>query len=389
MAVQRPILHVDMDSFYVSVERLRDPSLIGKPVIVGGDPTGRGVVSSASYEARRFGVRSAMPAARAARLCPSAVFVHGNFDRYREYAEKILEIFQRFTPLVEMASQDEGYLDMTGTERLWGPPLSAAHRVREEILRGTGLPCSVGAARSKMVAKIASTLCKPKGLLWVPTGNESEFLAPLPVGQIPGVGKRTEERLRTLGVRHVHDLQRLGRVELVRLFGRNGEVLHDAAHGIGTSVVEPQSDRKSLGAEETFDTDITDVERLRGILFSLAEKVARRLRAEEISASTIAIKYRYDDFETHTAAKTLAIPVCDDLAIAAVAFALLQERRDPARAMRLVGVSSSNFVGAEGQTDLLTESSSNQKTSRLMSAIDALASRHGDKVVRRARSVLE
>jgi DNA polymerase IV len=383
----RHILHVDMDSFYVSVERLRDPSLISKPVIVGGPPTGRGVVSSASYEARKYGVRSAMPCATAAKLCPSAIFVSGSFARYSEYARQILEVFSHFTPVVQMASQDEGYLDMGGTERLWGPPLAAAHRIREEILRATGLPCSVGAATSKMVAKIASGLCKPKGVLWVPAGSESDFLAPLPVGTIPGVGKKTEERLTHLGIRYVRDLQRLGRVELVRLFGRNGEVLHDAAHGIGFSQVETDTDRKSLGAEETFDRDISDPERLAAILLALSEKVARRLRTEGLAATTVSIKYRYEDFETHTAARSLAMPVSDDLAIASIARELLIQKRDSARALRLVGVSTSNFRDAGGQGDLLSEMPDNTRTDRLMKAMDALASRHGDAVVRRGGTV--
>jgi DNA polymerase-4 len=382
LTASRHILHVDMDSFYVSVERLRDPSLIGKPVIVGGPPNSRGVVSSASYEARKFGVRSAMPSATAAKLCPSAIFVSGGFGRYSEYARKILKVFHQFTPVVQMASQDEGYLDMSGTERLWGPPLAAAHRVRQEILNMTGLPCSVGAASNKMVAKIASGLCKPKGLLWVPMGNEGEFLAPLPVGQIPGVGRKTEERLTTLGIRYVRDLQRLGRAELVRLFGRNGEVLHDAAHGIGYSQVETESDRKSLGAEETFDRDISDREKLEAIVLALSGKVARRLRAEGLSAMTISIKYRYEDFETHTAARSLAAPVCDDLAIAGIARELLEEKRDPARPLRLVGVTASNFAESQ-QGDLLAELPDNARTTRLMQAMDALASRHGDAVVRR------
>lgn len=382
----RSILHVDMDSFFVSVERLLDPSLVGKPVVVGGDPTGRGVVSSASYEARRFGVHSAMPMARALRLCPHAVVVRGSHGRYGEYSDRVREIFERFSPLVEMASLDEAYIDLTGTERLWGPAWKAAESLRGTVIRETGLPCSMGLGTNKLIAKVASALCKPLGFLRVPPGSESGFLAPLPLRDLPGIGPKTGERLASFGLKRIGDVQALGAAQLEGLFGDAGTGLWERAMGRHDGEVETGREAKSMGREHTFTEDVGDAAALHSMISHLSELVAASLREDKLQARTITLKFRYADFETHTASKTVSDPLDDEGAIAEVARALLQKGWNSRMPLRLIGVTASNLVARGWQLDLF-DGDRIEKQIRIHGAVDAIRERHGFQSIERARSL--
>ena len=305
----RTIFHVDMDAFFVSVEELYDPALKGKPVVVGGQRDERGVVSAASYAARKFGVHSAMPLRTAAKLCPQAIFVNGHPERYREYSGRVHEVLGRFSPLVEMASVDEAYLDMTGTDRLHGPPLRSAHRLHAEMKSATQLNCSIGIGVSRLIAKVSSAKAKPNGVLWVLPGQETKFLAPLDVGDIPGVGKVMEEKLHGMGIQRVGDLAKLEENDLEKRFGKWGLALagksrgEDAGGWFDTEVGE-HTDPKSISHEHTFDEDTGDLERLQSTLMRLSEMVGRRLREGGYFARTIQLKLRYKDFTTLTRAQS-------------------------------------------------------------------------------------
>ncbi len=382
----RSIIHVDMDSFFVSVERLLDPSLIGRPVLVGGDPTGRGVVASASYEARKFGCRSAMPMAQALRLCPDAVVVRGAHGRYLEFSHHVQEVFERFSPLVEMAGLDEAYIDLTGTERLWGPDWKAAENLRAAVLRETRLPCSVGLATNKLVAKVCSSLCKPAGYLRVFPGEEATFLAPLPIRKLPGVGPKTAERLASFGLERIGDIVSLGVETLEGVFGSAGRELWERALGRHEGVVEPEHEAKSIGREHTFEEDVDDPERLLGMLSHLSELVANSLREDEVQARTITLKFRYADFQTHTASRTIPEPTDDEGVILSAARDLLRKHWTRRVRLRLIGVTSSNLVRSGHQLDLFDRERIEQRI-RLHEAVDAIRDRHGFLSIERARSL--
>ena len=301
----KTFFHVDMDAFFVSVEELFDPSLRGKPVVVGGKADQRGVVSAASYAARKFGLHSAMPLRTAYRLCPQAIFVDGHPERYREYSRKVYKVLQSFSPQIEMASVDEAYMDLTGTEKLHGPPLEAAHRLHDAIKRETGLNCSIGIAASRMVAKVASDQAKPNGILWVLPCQEARFLAPLEVRKIPGVGKVTEKSLQSRGIRTVGDLAALDETFLREHFGEWGLALAGKSHGLDAGAwfagdVGESSDPKSISHEVTFNEDTDDVDLLESTLARLSEMVGRRLREHSLHARTVQLKLRYSDFTTIT-----------------------------------------------------------------------------------------
>src|SRR5205085_3804316 len=292
-----------MDAFFVSVEELFDPSLKGKAVVVGGRPNERGVVSAASYEARKFGVHSAMPLRTAYKLCPQAIFVDGHPERYRECSHQVYEVLRSFSPLVEMASIDEAYLDMTGTERLHGPPLRAAHLLHERMKAETRLNCSVGIAASRLVAKITSDQAKPNGVLWVLPGQEAAFLAPLDVRRVPGVGKVTEKNLHAFGIRKVGDLARLDEAFLEQHFGKWGLALAGKSRGLDAggwydTEIGEDTGPKSISHEHTFDEDTAELARLESTLARLCEMVGRRLRENKLHARTIQLKLRYSDFST-------------------------------------------------------------------------------------------
>lgn len=377
--------HVDMDAFFVSVEELFDPMLIGKPVVVGGQANQRGVVSAASYAARKFGVHSAMPLRTAARLCPQAIFVDGHPTRYREYSRKVYEILKTFSPQVDMASVDEAYMDLTGTERLHGPPLSAAHRLHQAVKRQTNLNCSIGIATARMVAKVASDQAKPNGVLWVVPGEEARFLAPLDVRKIPGVGKVTEKNLAAWGVRKVGDLATLEEDFLRQHLGQWGLALAGKSRGLDAGgwfdhEVGEDNAPKSISHEFTFNEDTADAEALEATLARLSEMVARRLREHEVHARTIQLKLRYSDFSTITRAHSLDHGTQLDTEIFREARALFRANRKPNSTIRLLGVHAGNLERAEGQLNMLEEASTN-RWRKAMSAVDRLRDKFGEESV--------
>ena len=352
------ILHVDMDSFYASVEMLEDPSLRGKPVIVGGEGA-RGVVASCSYEARAFGVRSAMPSVRARRLCPQAVFVHGRYDRYADYSRQFHEIFRSFTPLVEGISLDEAFLDVGGAQRLFGTGAEIAHRIRERVADELGLPCAVGVATTKFVAKLASKAAKPTpsragpvpgpGVLVVEPGKELEFLHPLPVGALWGVGPATQKRLARFGIVTVADLAALPIETLQGALGKaSGRHLHDLAWGRDERAVVPVSKPKSIGHEETYARDLHDHEALGREAVRLADGVTTRLRKAALQGRTVSIKVRFHDFHTITRSSTL--PAATDVAVVIAGAARdLLSHIDPGPGVRLFGITMSNLEDARAR----------------------------------------
>jgi len=375
------IFHLDMDAFFVSVEELFDPSLKGQAVVVGGKAHERGVVSAASYAARKFGVHSAMPLRTAYKLCPQAVFVEGHPDRYRDYSQRVRTILHNFTPLVEMASIDEAYLDMTGTERLLGPPLQSADALHQAIQKATALNCSIGIATSRLVAKVSSDQAKPNGILWIYPGMEARFLAPLPVRKIPGVGKVTEKNLHAIGICKVGDLAALEEAELGRRFGKWGLALagkargHDAGGWFDEAIGE-SADAKSISHEHTFSADTADLEVIESTLTRLSEMVARRLREQGVHVRTVQIKLRNRAFETITRARTLDRPTQLDIEISRTARELFRENWQAGTQVRLLGVQLSHFTREEGQLGLL-DNAQDERWRQAMAAADHMRDRFG------------
>lgn len=371
-----------MDAFFVSVEELYDPSLRGKPVVVGGSFEQRGVVSAASYAARKFGVHSAMPLRTAHQLCPQAIFVEGHPDRYRKYSNLVREVLGRFTPQVEMASIDEAYLDMTGTERLHGPPLLAAHKLHNAIREATGLNNSIGAGTSRLLAKVCSDQAKPHGIVWIPPGAEAAFLAPLAVRKIPGVGKVTEQKLHRLGIRQVGDLAALDAKFLAEHLGEWGLALAGKSKGLDAGgwfqgEIGAEQNPKSISHEHTFSVDTADSEALEAALAHLSEKVGRRLREHGLWARTIQLKLRYSDFSTFTRALTLGHATQIDTEIYQTARELLRKNRRAGAAIRLLGVQTSGLSPEAGQLDLL-EGAQQERMGRALSAMDKLRDKYGE-----------
>lgn len=384
----KTVFHVDMDAFFVSVEELYDPSLKGKPVIVGGRKGERGVVSAASYEARKYGVHSAMPLKTAGQLCPNGIYLEGHPERYREYSHRVHGVLLEFSPTVEMASVDEAYMDLTGTERLHGPPLQAAHKLHVRMKEATGLNCSVGIATSRLVAKVASDQAKPNGVLWVQTGLEAAFLAPLEVRKIPGVGKVTEERLRELSIRRVGDLARLEPAFLEKRFGQWGLALAGKSRGFDAGgyfdgEIGSGDDPKSISHEHTFHEDTADKAMLEATLARLAEKVARRLREHGFHARTIHLKLRDSGFHTITRARTLPSPTQLDQDLIAESRRLFRANWREGHKVRLLGMGVTGFDEAEGQLDLL-HADQREKARRALLAVDRLRDRFGEKSVKLA-----
>ena len=384
-ALPRTIFHVDMDAFFVSVEELFDPSLKGKAVVVGGQRHERGVVSAASYEARKFGVHSAMPLRTAAKHCPHAIFVDGHPERYRECSEKVFQVLSSFTPQVEMASIDEAYLDMTGTERLHGPPLKAANHLHQRMKTETGLNCSVGIGSSRLIAKVSSAQAKPNGLLWILRGEEAKFLAPLDVREIPGVGKVMETHLHALGIRKVGDLARLQEDELLERFGKWGMALAGKARGEDAggwfdTEVGADVDAKSISHEHTYNEDTADPAQLESTLLRLSEMVGRRLREAGFHARTVQLKLRYKDFTTITRAHTLPNSTQLDTEIFAQVRNLFRTNWKKGLAVRLLGVQASSFTPQTEQIDLL-EGNRQQRWKDALAAADKLRDKFGESTV--------
>ena len=370
------ILHVDMDCFFVSVELLEHPELRGKPVVVGGRPDQRGVVSSASYEARKYGIHSAMPLRTAGRLCPHATFIDGHHEKYSEWSDRVASILAKFSPIVEMTSIDEAYLDLGGTERLHGPPLAAADKVLRSITQSTALPCSGGLATTRLVAKVASDQAKPRGLVWVAPGMEARFLAPLPIRKIPGIGEVTERALRALGIENVEELAAHRQEQLEKIFGQWGTALYRKARGGDSYEFLIDAEPKSISHNHTFAEDTNEVATMESLLSHLSQKASKRLREAGLSSRTLTLTIRYAGFQTYTRSRSVEEPVRLDADIFAIFLELFREHRDPERKVRLLGVALSGlFHGAE-QLDLL-EADRREKLERLTKAADQLRDKFG------------
>ena len=379
--VSTPILHVDMDAFYASVEMREDPELAGRPVLVGG-AGGRGVVASASYEARAFGVTSAMPMARALRLCPDAVVVSPKFNLYGEASQQIREIFLSYTPLVEPLSLDEAFLDVAGSVRLFGPPESIAEQIRQRIRDELRLPSSVGIAPNKFLAKLCSGKAKPDGILHLRAEQVDAFLRPLGVRDLWGVGEQTAARLERFGVRTVGDIVELPETTLARIVGPSAAShLSTLALGRDPRPVIVHEPAKGMSAEETFERDVDDPDVLRRELLRLAEKVARRLRRGSVAARTVVLKLRYANFQTITRSRTLPLPTDDATNLHQVATEMLDALRLERVRVRLIGLGTSNLVPADAsrQLGLLDD----DRWGVLERAADRARTRFGDEAVTR------
>jgi nucleotidyltransferase/DNA polymerase involved in DNA repair len=377
----RAILHVDMDAFYASVEQRDNPDLRGKPVIVGAGPRERGVVSAASYEARKFGVHSAMPSRTACKLCPQGIFVRPDMKKYAQVSKQIMTILGTFTPFVQPVSVDEAFMDVTGSTKKFGDPLTIAKRIKAEIHAQTGLTASVGVAPNKFLAKLASDLNKPDGLTVITEANKVEMLAPLPVSKIWGVGKVTEMRLQELGIRTIGDLQRFPLDELRHRFGNTAEHLRALAMGEDDREVVTDEETKSISSEQTFDVDTADLDQIKKCLLEQCEEVGLRLRGEKVAARTVLLKLRYADFTTLTRRRTLPQPTQDEMMLYEVAGQLLVAEGIEGKRIRLIGVGASNLVPPGLQGDLFDLDP--EKRARVNKVVDDLRARLGPKAVRR------
>jgi DNA polymerase-4 len=370
------ILHVDMDAFFVSVELLARPELRGKAVIVGGPRDQRGVVTSASYEARKFGVHSAMALRTAAKLCPHAVFLSSSHGLYGKYSDQIATILGKYSPIVEMASIDEAYIDLTGTEKLHGPPLAAAHKLLTEITASTNLPCSGGLAATRLVAKIASEQAKPRGLVWVPSGSERSFLAPLVVRRIPGIGKVTDAGLKSLGIETIAQLQAISAERLEQSFGAWGQALYRKARGIDAYEFFVDAEPKSISHNRTFGEDTRDREQLEATLSYLCQKAVKRMRDANLHARTVTLTVRFASFTTITRSETLAEPSDLDSIFLQAIRKMFARAWDGKADLRLVGVALTSFSGGPQQFDLL-DPNRREKLERLAQATDRLRDKFG------------
>ena len=381
----RTIIHVDMDAFYASIEQRDDPSLAGKPVIVGGVTGQRGVVSAASYEARRYGVRSAMPVSRARRLCPEGIYLPGDMAKYRAVSDRLRAIFSSYTPLVEPLSLDEAFLDATAVIKLCGGGEKIGREIKERVRAELDLTASVGVAPNKFLAKMASDHDKPNGFVVIKPGDEAEFLFALPVSSIHGVGKVTGRRMAERGIDTIGQLAEISREELRRLFGKQGDRLHELSRGIDESEVVAEAEAKSISHETTFDEDVADEKTLRKTLNSLSDRVGVRLRQEELVAGVVGVKVRLADFTTITRERTLPEPVDADNSIFLMAWRLFQDVPRGGQKVRLLGVTASGLNRPSGQMSLFPgEREKNQKTMR---AIDDIRKKFGDAAIGRASRV--
>lgn len=376
--MDRSIAHMDLDTFFVSVERLVNSQLIGKPVLIGG-ASDRGVVASCSYEARQFGIHSAMPMKLARQLCPEAVLVRGDHEQYSKYSHLVTDIIADTVPLYEKTSIDEFYLDLTGTDRFFGT-YKLASELRQKITRESGLPISFGLSENKTVSKIATGEAKPAGQLHIGFGAEKPFLAPLSVKKIPGIGNKSYQTLRQLGVDKIKTLQEMPPELLQRVFGKNGRAMWKKSHGKDDSPVVPYSEQKSLSSEQTFESDTIDINNLKNILVGITEQLAHKLRAKQKLTACVTVKLRYANFETFTKQVRLPYTSADHIIIPAVKelFEKLYERR---MLVRLVGVRFSHLVHGNYQIHLFEDTEERMK---LYQAMDLLNARYGSGSVKRA-----
>ena len=378
------ILHVDMDAFYASVEQRDRPELAGRPVIVGGSPHRRGVVSAASYEAREFGVHSAMPSAAARRKCPQAVFLPPRIGYYVQVSREIREVFLQYTPLVEPLSLDEAFLDVSGSVGLFGSPVEIGRRIKEEIYRKTRLVASVGVAPNKFLAKVASDLDKPDGFVIVPVDGIQEFLDPLPVARLWGVGQVSNRALERLSIRTIGQLRRLSEEVLGDCFGTFGEHLWRLAHGIDDRPVVPDREAKSISNETTFEIDVVDRSVQRAWLMALTEQVARRVREHGLRARTVHLKVRFADFRTITRSHTFAEPTDLTDQFWDSAARMLDTHVATGQPVRLLGMGVSGFDASGCTQQGLFDEEERRRQSRLDGVTDEITSRYGHKSIGRA-----
>ncbi|MGE5255217.1 MAG: DNA polymerase IV [Hyphomicrobiales bacterium] len=379
------ILHIDMDAFYASVEQLDNPWLRGRCVIVGGT-SGRGVVSAASYEARKFGVRSAMPVYRARQLCPQGVFIHPRMDRYQEVSGRVMEILREFSPLVEPVSIDEAFLDLTGTEQLFGSPAELSRTIKNRIREAVHLTCSVGAAPNRFLAKVASDFQKPDGLTVIQPDQVAAFIDRLPIDKVPGVGPRTQPRLEQLGVRFLGDIRRFPEPTLESIFGAYGRRLLELSRGIDPTPVTPDSKAKSVSSECTLEADTADPAALTRCLLEQADEVAAGLRKEGVKARTVVLKIRHADFKRFTRRTTFDPPTQSSKVLYRHAARLLREYRFTQK-VRLVGLGATGFVpvSAPQQQELFAgEDTSQEGWEKVDRTLERIKRRYGEKVIRRA-----
>ena len=389
-AVHRTILHVDMDAFYAAIEQRDHPEFRRKPVIVGADPKegkGRGIVSTCSYEARKFGIHSAQPISQAWRLCPQGIYVPPDMAKYARVSDRVMSILLEFSDLVEQISIDEAFVDATGSRRLLGEGCEIAKQIKARILEDQRLTASVGVAANKFVAKVASDLNKPDGLVVVEPGHEREFLAPLPVGRLWGVGAKTEAHLSRIGLTEIGQVAALARAELVKRLGKIGDHLWQLANGIDDRSVSPEEGYKSLSHEITFERDTGDSTLIHDTLLHLAEKVAQRLRAHHARARTVTVKLREADFTTFTRRSTLAAPADTAEQIFPIAARLLQPLLREGILVRLIGVYASHLEIGTASSQLALFEAPPQKDRRIATALDDITRRFGDGAITRAALV--
>lgn len=378
--VRRDILHIDMDAFYASVECVDRPELTGKPVIVGGDRS-RGVVSAASYAAREYGIHSAMPVFRARQLCPDGIFLPVRMQRYKQVSRKIMKILRQYSPLVEQASVDEAYLDITGTSKLFGPPEIVAKNIKHNIFEKIGLTCSVGIAPNKFLAKIASDLKKPGGLVRIDGSAVMEFMRTLPVGKIPGVGGRTLEILHSYGIKTGADILKFSEKFWTDRLGKAGRILFEHAKGIDNAPVVSTSEPKSFSAEVTFSNNTSAMPELKKYLFNQTERVGRDLRKHEYRGRTITLKVKFADFKLITRSRTLSFPTCSTGTIFETASVLLDEM-NLNRRIRLIGVGVSKLTRGARQIILFGDKK-NEKQEKLDQVIDKIRGAFGREIINR------
>ncbi|MBW4891391.1 DNA polymerase IV [Mucilaginibacter sp. HMF5004] len=378
MDTKRHIVHIDLDSFFVSVERKFDPSLNGKPVIIGGSKE-RGVVASCSYEARQYGIHSAMPSAQAYKLCPHAIFLHGSYHRYSEASAQVTQIIADTVPVFQKASVDEFYIDLTGMDRFYDC-YKIATDLRQKVIRETGLPISFGMASNRTIAKMATNKAKPNGQLFVEHGKEREFLAPLNIGAIPMLGEKTCQKLYEFGIEKIADLQRTDIRFLQTVFGKFGRNIWEKANGMDDSEIVPHSDRKSISTETTFDKNVADKKTLENVLVSMTEELAFKLRKENKLTSCLAIKVRYANFETHTLQEKIALTSAEHILIPGIKN-LLARAWNQSRPIRLIGVKLSQLCQGNYQINLFED---NEERLNLYNALDKINFKYGEKTVCRA-----
>lgn len=380
--MSRIIAHVDMDAFFAAIEQRDNPEFRGKPVIVGALPGGRGVVSTASYEARKFGIRSAMPISSAYRRCPQGVYVRPDFARYKAASEHIEAIFREFSPVTAMVSIDEAYLDLTGLATMFGSPRETAEKIKRRVRAETGLTASIGIGPNRLIAKIASDYQKPDGLTVVEHDAVAAFLAPLAASKIPGIGAKTFERLESMGVHTIGDLARWERDALVRRFGESqGDFLFRKSRGLGSDVIGEGEDRKSISKEHTFESDVADESELRKTLLRIASDLGRSMRREEISGRAIHLKIRLRGFETHTVSRTMDESIQDDRRIFEFAWRLYEGSSYVGRPVRLIGIGLSDLRTSRDEQLGLFDGAARVRDGRLYGAMDKIRDRFGKRSI--------